>query len=95
MKYDIEEIKKTVKDLLIECNVSKAALFGSIVHGKMTDESDIDFLVEFATKKSLFDLCDLKLKLQDVLQKKVDVLTYKSIHPLLKERILREQQVIF
>lgn len=74
--------------------VWKAALFGSMVRGEATEDSDIDLLIEFKGRKSLLDLAGLKLELQELLGRKVDVITYKSIHPLLKERILSEQEVI-
>ena len=95
MKADqIEELKKTLVDVLRKHDVKKAALFGSIVRGEAADESDIDLLVEFEGRKSLLDLAGLKLDLQEIVRRRVDVLTYKSLHPLLKERILREQEVI-
>jgi predicted nucleotidyltransferase len=95
MKKDqIEEIKKTLIEVLRKHEVKKAALFGSIVRGEITEESDIDLLIEFKGRKSLLDLAGLKLDLQELLRRRVDVLTYKSLHPLLKERILSEQGVI-
>ncbi len=95
MKEDqIEEIKNTLIEALRKHGVKKAALFGSIVRGEITEESDIDLLIEFEGRKSLLDLAGLKLDLQELLRRRVDVLTYKSIHPLLKERILSEQEVI-
>jgi len=63
----------------------------SIVRGEMTDESDIDILVEFEGRKSLLDLAGLKLDLEDALERRVDLLTYRSLHPMLKDRILAEQ----
>ena len=74
--------------------MKKAALFGSIVRGEVTEESDIDLLVEFKGRKSLLDLAGLKIDLQELIKKRVDIVTYKSLHPLLKERILNEQVVI-
>jgi hypothetical protein len=95
MKEDqIDEIKKTLIEVLRKHRVKKAALFGSIVRGEATEESDIDLLIEFEGRKSFLDLAGLKLELQELLGRKVDVLTYKSLHPLLKERILSEQEVI-
>ncbi len=95
MKEDqIDEIKKTLIDALRKHEVKKAALFGSIVRGEATEESDIDLLIEFEGRKSLLDLAGLKLDLQELLRRRVDVLTYKSLHPLLRERILSEQEVI-
>lgn len=55
------------------------------------DDNDIDLLIEFEGRKSLFDLVRLEEELELVLQRKVEVITYKSLHPLLEERILNEQ----
>ena len=90
----IDEIKKTLIEVLKQHGVKKAALFGSIVRGEATEESDIDLLIEFEGRKSLLDLAGLQLDLQELLRRRVDVLTYKSLHPLLKDRILSEQEVI-
>lgn len=90
----IEEIKDTLIKLLKKYGVKRAALFGSIVRGEATKGSDIDLLIEFEGRKSLLDLVGLKLELQELLGREVDIITYKSIHPLLKERILNEQEVI-
>ena len=75
-------------------DVRKVALFGSILTDKFDKNSDIDILIEFEGRKSLFDLVRLEAELEDILQRKVDVLTYNSLHPLLKDRILQEQVVI-
>jgi predicted nucleotidyltransferase len=71
--------------------IKRAAFFGSIVRGEMTNESDIDILVEFEGRKSLLDLAGLKLDLEDALERSVDLITYRSLHPWLKDRILAEQ----
>lgn len=91
---EIKQIKKNIIKVLLHYNVKKAALFGSAVRGELNKKSDIDLLVAFNGRKSLLDLARLKLALEDVLGKKVDVLTYHSLNPLLKKRILDEQEVI-
>ncbi len=94
MNKQIVEIRDKILKSLKLNDVKRASLFGSVVRGELTDESDIDILVEFRGKKSLLDLVGLKLELEELLKRKVDVLTYNSLHPLLKNRILREQEVI-
>ncbi len=94
MNEQIAEIRDKILNALRQNDVKRASLFGSIVRGELTDESDIDILVEFKGKKSLLDLVGLKLELEELLKREVDVLTYNSLHPLLKDRILREQEVI-
>jgi len=75
-------------------DVKRAAFFGSFVRGEQKGDSDIDILVEFEGEKSLLDLAGLKIELEEILGRKVDVLTYRSLHPLLRDRILQEQKVI-
>ena len=90
----LEEIKVKMMPVLRRYDVRKAAIFGSFVKGEEREDSDIDILVEFKGEKSLLDLAGLKIELQEILKRKVDVLTYNSLHPLLKDKILQEQKVI-
>lgn len=94
MNSQSDEIRRKIVPILKNYGVRKAALFGSIVRGKVTEKSDIDLLVEFVGRKSLLDLAGLKIDLQDLLKREVDALTYASLHPLLKEKILGEQERI-
>ena len=94
MRAHIEEIRIKILPVLQCYDVVRAAIFGSFARGEMKEGSDIDILVEFKGEKSLLDLVGLKIELEERLGKKVDVLTYNSLHPLLKERILNEQEVI-
>lgn len=90
----VDDIRKKILPVLNKYDVSKAALFGSIARGEGTRESDIDLLVEFKGEKSLLDLAGLKIELEETLAMKVDVLTYDSLNPLIRERILEEQKVL-
>ena len=65
-------------------------VFGSAARGESTDESDIDLLVDLEPGRSLLDHSALLQDLQDLLGRKVDVLTERSIYWLLRRRILRE-----
>lgn len=91
MSEQIKSVREKIIDILRRNGVKKASFFGSIARGEMTDESDVDLLVEFEGRRSLLDLAHLKNELEDAVDRRVDLLTYKSLHPLLKERILAEQ----
>ncbi len=91
----IQYIKAKITPILKDQGVLKAAVFGSYATGEAKSSSDVDLLVELEGRKSLFDLVGLKLDLEDALNKKVDLLTYKSIHPALKDIILNEQRIIY
>jgi len=94
MNMELEVLRNKIIPVLLRNDVKRAAFFGSFVRGEQKEDSDIDILVEFKGKKSLLDLAGLKIELEDALHRKVDVLTYNSLHPLLKDRILKEQKVI-
>ena len=94
MDMEIEDIKYKIIPILKRYDVKRAALFGSFVRGEQREDSDIDILVEFKDGKSLLDLAGLKIELEEALGRKVDVLTYNSLHPLLRDKILQEQKVI-
>ncbi len=91
MSDQMQSVREKIIDILRRNDVRRAAFFGSIVRGEMTEQSDVDLLVEFEGRKSLLDIAGLKIELEDALGRKVDVVTYRSLHPLLQERILTEQ----
>lgn len=65
-------------------------VFGSAVRGDDHHASDVDFLVEFDQRRSLLDQVGLKLDLEDLLDREVDVVTDKSLHPLMRKQVLAE-----
>jgi len=86
---EIERIKKAVTGLLSKNKVKRAGIFGSYARGEEKKSSDIDILIEF--DGSLLDLVRLERELGEKLGKKIDLLTYKGIHPRLKKNILKEE----
>jgi len=95
-KAEIMNLKKKIIPILKRNNVVKAGIFGSFARGEAKKGSDIDILIEVKAKKfSLLDLIRLEMELEKKLKRKVDLLTYKSIHPLLKNRILSEEVRIY
>ena len=91
MNEQMRAAREKALEILQKNGIKRAAFFGSIVRGEMTDESNIDILIEFEGRKSLLDLAGLKLDLEDALKRRVDLLTYRSLHPMLKDGILAEQ----
>ncbi len=68
--------------------VKRIAVFGSYATGKVNKRSDIDFLVEFEKEADLLDQVGLKLDLQDLLERKVDVVTPDSLSRYLRNSVL-------
>jgi predicted nucleotidyltransferase len=65
-------------------------VFGSVARGDADECSDIDLLVEMEPGRSLLDRSELVADLQDLLGRKVDIVTEDGIYWLLKRRILKE-----
>ena len=86
-----EEIKQKAMPILKEEGATRAALFGSVVRGEAKEGSDIDILIDLPRGKTLFDLAGIKIRLEESLGREVDVITYNSIDPLIRDYILKDQ----
>lgn len=91
MSPAVAEIGEKVADVLRERGVLKASIFGSFARGEEAGESDVDFLVEVEEGRTLLDLSALRLDLSDALDREVDVVTPKALHPRMRDQILRER----
>lgn len=69
-------------------------VFGSVARGNADDRSDVDFLVDLETGRSLLDLGGLLIDLQKLLGRRVDVITEKGLKPRIRERVLSEARAI-
>ena len=88
---DVNTIKEKILPELKKAGVLKSSLFGSFARDEAGPKSDVDILVEFPEDKTMFDLIELEEHLKSTLGRNVDVVTYRSLHHLLREQILREQ----
>lgn len=87
----INKIKQKIVPILTKHGVRRASLFGSVIRGDFKKNSDIDILVEIGSKMDLLDFIGLKLELEKVLRKKVDLVEFSTIKPFLKKEILSNQ----
>lgn len=85
----LQQKKKEILAVAREHGLLNIRVFGSVARGEDTPESDIDFLVDLEKGRSLFDLGGL-IKLQDLLGRKVDIVTERGLHWYLRDKILKE-----
>lgn len=82
---------KTLKNF----GVQRLGLFGSFIRGAARKNSDIDILVKFEDENENFrNLVNLYFFLENLLGKKIDLITMESISPYLKPYILKEVKYI-
>ena len=94
-KLGISEILTDKKDFILKIASQHGAygvrIFGSVARGEATEDSDIDFLVDYDLKKiSPWFPVGLIHDLEELLQRKVDVVPANSIHPFIRDRIFQE-----
>jgi len=91
----MQAIKKQIVPILKRQGITKAALFGSCARGEIRRNSDIDLLIKLKKGKTLFDIVRLKSDLEERLGRKVDLVEYDAIRPLLRDIILSKQKSIY
>jgi uncharacterized protein with HEPN domain/predicted nucleotidyltransferase len=65
-------------------------VFGSVARGEADAESDIDLLVDVEPGRTLFDLSELLMDLQDLLGLNVDIVTEKGLNDRIRQRVIKE-----
>ncbi|MFZ5595556.1 MAG: nucleotidyltransferase family protein [Bacillota bacterium] len=82
------EIEKSA-DIIKRYNVRRIGVFGSVVRGQAGEESDLDFLVEFS-EKTFDNYFGLKFFLEDLFERKVDLVIAETVKSRLKPYIFAE-----
>ena len=93
-----EEVMTKFKDYFeTQPWASKAWLFGSMARGDNAPDSDIDICIDVPTDIifSLFDLAEIQDQLQNIANKKVDVVMWGGLRPAMKARVEKEMILIY
>ena len=94
-KNDIFRQLQNHQKTLQNYGVKRCGLFGSFVRGEATPKSDIDLLVEFEPSlKTFINFMDLCFFLEELFERKVDVLTPESLSPIFGHKILAEVEYV-
>lgn len=86
----LQEKRQEILCTCAQCGARHGRVFGFAGRGEAGAESDIDLLVEFQPGRSLLDQVAPVKELEELLGRKVDVVTEKGLYWLLRRRILKE-----
>ena len=88
----IESHRAEILALAERHGVRNVRVFGSMARGDADDASDVDLLVSLPPDKTGLALGGLLMDVQDLLHRRVEVVTEPGLHPSLRERVLKEAQ---
>lgn len=86
--------REAILEIALRHRVRNVRVFGSVLHGKDTEGSDLDLLVEPTSETTLMDIGAIRYELKKLLGISVDVLTPKALPDSFKERVLAEAILI-
>jgi uncharacterized protein len=88
--------RKVISDYFQNKPVLKAYLFGSYVRGEANEQSDVDILIELDSSQSIgLAFVEMQLDLQDMLSRKVDLVSERGLSKFVKPFIEKEKELIY
>jgi hypothetical protein len=90
MAIDLRARRQDILRVAARHGARNVRLFGSAARGEDRPGSDLDLLVDMESGRSLLDLVALGQDLEELLHRKVDVITDSSVHPAIRPHILAD-----
>lgn len=85
----LEEYQQLMVPVLKRYFIKRAAIFGSLAKGDMTDDSDVDLLIEAESGFTLFNMLNLEQEISDLIHRKVDLVEYGALKASIKNEVLQ------
>lgn len=86
----LKKYRNPINEIAAAHGARSVRVFGSFARGEENAHSDIDLLVELEPNRSLLDIIALKYEIEDMIGRKVDVVTTRGISPYLAKQIIKE-----
>ena len=90
----IEELLRNKRNQILQIaaqyGVRNVRIFGSVARGEAGPQSDVDLLVDFEPGRSLLDHVALIQDLEDLLGRKVQVVTEEALHWYIRDRVIQQ-----
>jgi uncharacterized protein len=86
----LQEKREEILAIAAKHGAYNVRVFGSVARGEAKEDSDVDFLVEMESKRSLLDRIALIQDLEDLLARKIDVVKLVNLHDQIRSRVTKE-----
>jgi predicted nucleotidyltransferase len=86
--------REAIRAIALRHRVTNVRVFGSVVHGDDTDDSDLDILVEPTKETTMMDIAKIQYELKQLLGIAVDVLTPKALPDSFRAQVIEQAQPV-
>ena len=86
----LQNHRAEIRRIVLAHRAGNARVFGSVLHGEDTEESDLDILIDPTPETTLFDIGAIRHELLELLGVPVDVLTPKALPEKFRAAVLAE-----
>lgn len=89
--------KKEISKFCHSNHIKRLSLFGSVLTDQFTNESDVDFLVQFEKKRipSLFGIAHMEAELTEIIGRKVDLRTPEDLSPYFRDQVVQNAYLLY
>jgi predicted nucleotidyltransferase len=81
-----------IREIALRHRVKNVRVFGSVLHGEDTEESDLDLLVDPTQETTLMDIAKIQVEVARLLNVTVDVLTPRALPDQFRDQVIKEAQ---
>ncbi|MHB8256587.1 MAG: nucleotidyltransferase family protein [Acidiferrobacterales bacterium] len=89
-----QQHRDAIRQIVERHHAKNVRVFGSVLHGQDTDDSDLDILIDTTEETSLFDIGAIRAELMELLGVEVDVLTPGALPDRWKMAVLKEARAL-
>lgn len=86
----LQSHRAAIRRVVLSHRAVNARVFGSVLHGRDTEESDLDILVDPTPETTLLDISAIRVELRNLLGVPVDVLTPNALPDKVRAAVLAE-----
>lgn len=86
----LQQHREAIREIALRHRVRNVRVFGSVLHGEDTEDSDLDLLVEPTSETTLMDIARIQVEVAKLLNVSVDVLTPNALPDKFRAQVLTE-----